>query len=648
MRTQLLSLCAAALCATLPAFAAETALLERSETTRIGNYHWTNLSEAALNRRLRDTGSNLIDLEVAGTSPMRFNAVAVRNSGPYRADRWWYFGQTERQVNDLLDTHDARLTDLEVYDTPAGLRFAVIMKKNRGADQVRWRWAFDASIDQLKSLYRAHGMKVVDIERYRAGGRTRFAAIMADNRGASEGRWAWYVNQTADQVAAKMATHRMRLVDIERHRANGRTLFDIVLRPYDHGDQHHWWYHGVPSGGVAALLRRHGARVIDSDPAGSGRVDVLLIDNGIHRAGHCGGRLRHFGDRVTEVMKLNDIPGAQVAVVKDGRLVYSCALGVAELQTGKHVAPDSLFRIMSISKLITASAVRLFADEGRFSLGDTMLSALGDRAPDGPFADARMRDVKVRNLLNHRSGLHRDIPYDPMVRQDLASAAMSERGPLGCRQIMEHTIKTFPLNFTPGSDPTQSGVSTGKAYSNVAYCILQQIIAEHGSGSYQQIVQRRILEPAGITRMRIGYGREQDRAPGEVGYYHRPLASRVTSQYPDVAGKVTLPYSYVVEAMAGHGGWLASANDLVRYAAFTPAHPERTGIVQHGGWLPGSCTRLQQVGDVHVAILTNGSPKVTCSPDLDLGGLIRGAVADVSTWPTRNLWANYGYPVVQN
>ncbi|MEM7441607.1 MAG: serine hydrolase, partial [Pseudomonadota bacterium] len=56
------------------------------------------------------------------------------------------------------------------------------------------------------------------------------------------------------------------------------------------------------------------------------------------------GRLAHFGNRLSSLMKLNAVPGAQIAVVKANRLVYSCALGVASLESGTHVEPDHLFR----------------------------------------------------------------------------------------------------------------------------------------------------------------------------------------------------------------------------------------------------------------------------------------------------------------
>lgn len=634
--------CAAILAVSGPSWSEDIATFERRDTTRVGNVRYTALSGAALKSRIDTDKTRLTDIEITSTMPLLFDAAAVKRKGPYRGKWWWHSGLSEAEVNAMWRDKSARLIDIEPYDTPAGLRFAVIMTDNTGPNRVAWRWSFGHTVASLKEEYRARQMKLVDIERYQDDGRTRFAAIMTDNTGAHQVGWAWYLAQTPAQINQKAAAQRMRVIDAEPGGTIGNITHDVILYR-DQGPQPRSWHvYNVENADVTRLLRRHGARLIDIEPIGRTRATAVMIDNGLSRRGHCTGRLRHFADRLGAQMKRHAIPGAQVAVVKDGRLVFSCGLGVADLDRLDHVTPASLFRIMSISKPITAAAIRHLEGVGRYALTTSMIDALGDRAPDGPFADARMADVTIQNLLDHRTGLYRDTPYDPMVDQRQTQAETGRNRAMTCRQIMRHVIKTFPLNRDPGFTPADSDERT-RAYSNVGYCILQQILAEHAPGTYQQIVKREILTPAGITAMRIGKGRKKDRAPGEVRHYDRPFAATVTSQYPQATKKVPLPYSYVIEAMAGHGGWLASANDLVRFAAFTPTRPYGSGAITHGGWLPGSRSRLQQIGDVYVAILTNGSPISLDS--FDLSGLISQAVDDVDRWPRRDLWAAYGYPV---
>lgn len=641
MKQLYFSTLAALILAAPSSLAADPGSFTRSDTTRVGSYTFTGVTEAQLKDRLEDTNSRIIDLEISSVSPLRFDAVTVTNAPPHTGGWWWAFGLTEREVDAMAARHDARIIDVEVIGSGQNRRFAVVMRRNTGANAVRWQWEADKTIEQLVEIADDNDLKVADLERYTVGGNTRFAAIMTDNRGAHASAWEWYVGQTAQQVRQRMRNANMRLIDLERHGSGGNTRYDIVLRPFEHSTQNSWYYLNLPKSELNQMVRRHGARVIDLEPRGANHVDVVLLDNGMAQRGDCRGRLSHFRDALRQQMKENAIPGAQVAVVKDGRLVYSCALGTAEIENGDPVKPDSLFRIMSVSKLITRSAVRQLAGPNTYRMGTSMLRALGDRAPEPPFATDMMRAITVDNLVDHETGLWRDTPYDPMVDQPSAAADAGLSAPLSCQQIMQHTIKTFPLNFIPGTAQTTSAART-RAYSNVGYCILQQILAENAPGTYQQIIKREILEPAGVTAMRIGRGRFVDRAEDEVKYYHTPFAPRVTSQYAGVTGTVPLPYSYVVEAMAGHGGWLASANDLVRYAAYTPTRPDGASAINHGGYIPGTRTQLRQVGDVYVAIVTNATP--TDFDGFDLSALIDDAVAAVDQWPTRDLWEKYGYP----
>jgi N-acyl-D-amino-acid deacylase len=341
-------------------------------------------------------------------------------------------------------------------------------------------------------------------------------------------------------------------------------------------------------------------------------------------------------------MRRYQIPGAQIAVARGDRLVMSCGIGTADVLSAEKVTPESLMRVMSVSKLITARTVRNQASDGKYSLSDRMVDALGDRAPASPYSDPRMTLITVEHLLDHMGGFYRDLPYDPMVRQDLVAADMGGSPPVSCREIADYAIRNFPLKFWPGVELDNEEDFDKKKYSNLGYCILQLIIAEHDAGSYQQVVKRRILAPAGIADMRIGRGKLEDRADREVTYYDVPFAKPVKSQYASVAGNVPRPYSYVVEAMAGHGGWLATANDLVRFARFAPG----AGSMSHSGFLSGSQSMLLRSGANTVAIIFNATAR---DPDetFDIAALAQSVIDDTddtSSWPTRDLWSAYEYP----
>ncbi len=626
------------------ATAQETVLVERSDTTRVANWYFTNQSEAQINRRARDLGARPIDIDVVGTDPMRFDVSFIADSGPHAASWNWRFGMSEAGLNTFADETNSRVLDLETYVVDGRRRFAAIFKSNTGADAVDWRWGFDMSRDGMIAVYNRYNMRLIDIEPYLVNGRTRYAAVMVDNTGARETAWNWFRDQSQQGVIGNMTDTNMRVLDVERHGIGRNTRFTTILVPWSPGQQT-WNYYNITRAEATHMLRRHGSRLIDIERAGNGRVDIQLLDNGYAQSGHCGGRLRHFGEAMRALMKQNAIPAGQIAVVKDDRLVYTCAYGLADVDALEQVTPASRFRVMSVSKLLTRSAIRHLEAAGALETDETMMSALGDRMPDGPINDARMALTTVNDLMRMDGGFLPADRYDPTLSQTAVAADMGADAPLGCFQIMQYAIEDFTLSYDPGErleeDPP---LSFTDAYSNLSYCILQQIVRGASGVRYQKYMRDEILSPAGVTAMAIGRGRLIDRKDGEVVYYDRPFAPRVTSQYPQDADPVSKPYSFVVEAMAGHGGWIASANDLVRYAAFTPTDPGAN--TTFFGSLAGTRSMLKEEGDVFVAINWNATPS---QPDFDVarvfGSLVEAATDAVGdTWPTRDLWAEYGYP----
>src|SRR5258708_903945 len=87
--------------------------------------------------------------------------------------------------------------------------------------------------------------------------------------------------------------------------------------------------------------------------------------------------LRQLDQSAKELIKRWNIPGASIAVCKDGKLVYARGFGFADLDDKTPVVPDqSLFRIASLSKPITAAAVLKLVDDGKLKLDDTVLDVM--------------------------------------------------------------------------------------------------------------------------------------------------------------------------------------------------------------------------------------------------------------------------------
>jgi N-acyl-D-amino-acid deacylase len=173
-------------------------------------------------------------------------------------------------------------------------------------------------------------------------------------------------------------------------------------------------------------------------------------------------------------------------------------------------------------------------------------------------ADTRWRDLTVIQLLQHTGGFDRDKSADPMFRTARIARELHVTPPAGPEAIVRNMLGR-PLDFDPG---------TRYAYSNFGYCVLGRIIEAVTGKPYESYVRDEILSPIGITRMRIGATREDQRAEGEVRYYTRENRRAVSVFAPETGVRVPAQYGgWSLEAMDAHGGWIASAIDLVRFAS---------------------------------------------------------------------------------
>ena len=102
-------------------------------TTPTAWWYHTNASLQDVDARLNQ-GFRLVDIEVLGTNPLSFSASYVQNTGAYAKGWWWYFDQTSASITSLLAQNNARLIDIEPYDTASGLRYAAVMIANTGND----------------------------------------------------------------------------------------------------------------------------------------------------------------------------------------------------------------------------------------------------------------------------------------------------------------------------------------------------------------------------------------------------------------------------------------------------------------------------------------------------------------------------------
>lgn len=275
--------------------------------------------------------------------------------------------------------------------------------------------------------------------------------------------------------------------------------------------------------------------------------------------------LAEYDQRIQALMQRWHIPGAAVAVARKGRLVFARGYGVTERDGSVAVQPDALFRIASLSKPLTATAVMRLVQDGQLALDQRVFPLLDVGEP----VDPRLNRITVRHLLQHSGGWDRAIAGDFTFDSVSIARAMGVASPPDAPTILRYALR-LPLQFDPG---------TRFAYSNFGYLVLGQLIEKVSGQRYEDVV-RGLLREAGVTRMRLGASLPAGRLPGEVGYampIGHPLVSSVFDSLP---GKVPSPYGgFAIEPRASQGGWVASAIDLVAFGTAMDGDPTRRDLL---------------------------------------------------------------------
>ncbi|MCX7973569.1 MAG: beta-lactamase family protein [Candidatus Aminicenantes bacterium] len=184
-------------------------------------------------------------------------------------------------------------------------------------------------------------------------------------------------------------------------------------------------------------------------------------------------------DKTKEVDKLfaaldkTTSPGAALAIIKDGEIIYTRGYGMAKLEDDLVMTPSKIFDIGSVSKQFTATCIAILALEGKLSLDDDVRKYI----PELPTYE---RPITIRHLLHHTSGL-RD--YNALLslagfRPDSDCPTVEESLEIICRQKK--------LNHPPGEE---------YSYTNTGYFLLGLIVERVSGKSLNQFAQERIFRP---------------------------------------------------------------------------------------------------------------------------------------------------------
>lgn len=225
-------------------------------------------------------------------------------------------------------------------------------------------------------------------------------------------------------------------------------------------------------------------------------------------------------------------PGLVYGIVADGRLVHVKGYGVQDLVQKRPVTPDSLFRIASMTKAFTATAILKLRAEGRLSLDDLA----EDYVPEmrgWTYATKDSPRIRIRDLLTHSAGFVDDNPWG------------DRQTPLPDADFTRMLQQGVPMSSAPGSH---------YEYSNFGYALLGRIVANVSGEPYRRYVERHLLTPLGMASS----GYQVSEWPAE----RRALGYR----WED--GRWTREADMADGAFGAMGGLQTSASDYARWVAF--------------------------------------------------------------------------------
>lgn len=313
---------------------------------------------------------------------------------------------------------------------------------------------------------------------------------------------------------------------------------------------------------------------------------------------------------VPEYMEKNNVPAVSLAITYKERLVYHKTFGFQELDKRIPATNHNLFRVASVTKVVTLIGILKLVEQGKMTVHDKVFGDYGILGYDyggkgygNSFADDRMTAVTVDHLIQHKSGWM-EPPLDLSKSLD---------------EFIINAVTNVPLQYDPG---------TVFQYSNFDYILLWKIIEKVSGQDYHAFLQQHVFDPIGITEIVKGSDFSSERLPNEVCYYDNRMVQ--------------------VDYVWGAGGIVASAHDLAKLlvhvdrnntlyrdvlpATLFPPYLLSFGTWIHDGGCPGTTARATRMNDdICFVMLVNTD---TSLEELDLFRFLE----NVTEWPDHNLF----------
>ncbi len=375
---------------------------------------------------------------------------------------------------------------------------------------------------------------------------------------------------------------------------------------------------------------------------------------------------RNFDREVVNFMRRWELKGATFALMRNDSLLYAKGYGSAtdslDCDASHH------FRVASVSKLVTATAIMTLVERGALTLDSKVFGAEGILC-DPQFLDLQSSSQKlitVDHLLRHTAGF--SSPYGDPAFSNYSIARFLERD-------LPLTLDDMVLYATRNRIRTRPGGSYD--YSNLGYMVLTKIIEKVTHQPYERYVQDSVLHPIGCYDFYIGQNFKEDRPEGEVDYFE--VKEAVPVEAYDGSGRITMKSNggNNVNLLGGAGGWVTTSTDLLRFVAAINGVAGREDILsresiatmtslgqnQHPiGWasirgadwirsgsMAGTSALIKRQGNGYTWVfISNSSAWIGPRISNYISSHITRAISKVKRWPAQNLFEVEATPLAES
>jgi CubicO group peptidase (beta-lactamase class C family) len=272
---------------------------------------------------------------------------------------------------------------------------------------------------------------------------------------------------------------------------------------------------------------------------------------------------------VREFMARTHVTGMAVGVIQDGKVVFRTTLGVLDTRTSVPVSSSSMFHLASLGKPFVATSVMQLRERGMLDIDRPVSSYL----PYFTLADERSRNITIREVLSHTSGMPDVVDYG-WSRPELDDRALE-------RYV--RSLSTEHLLQSPNAT---------YAYSNLGYDVLGALVAKVSGTTFESYVAEHVLAPLDM--------RSTTFLLADV-----PAAKRAWPHQADSAGRVSrlkvFPYN---RAHAPSSTLYSNLDDMLLWlgAQLEPARLERRGVLNSQSSREMTTRTAQFVGDSTSAV----------------------------------------------